>query len=89
MHGSVKTKLVRIGNSQGIRIPKILLDQLNITGEVELEIQGDALLLRPARHPRAGWEEQFRQIAAAGDAGLLDAETGPVSSWDEEEWEWQ
>jgi antitoxin MazE len=84
----VKTRLVKIGNSQGIRIPKLLLDQLNLTGEVELEVEDDQLVVRSVKAARCGWEEQFRLMAEQGDDRPLDTTTAPLTTWDDEEWEW-
>jgi antitoxin MazE len=85
----VKTRLVKIGNSQGIRIPKVLLDQVGLKNDIELEVQGDQLVLRAARRPREGWDEQFRQMAERDDDELLDKNVRSGSSWDEEEWTWE
>lgn len=85
----VKTRLVKIGNSQGIRIPKVLLDQVGLKNDIELEVQGDQLVLRAARRPREGWDEQFRQMAERDDDTLLDKDVRSGSSWDEEEWTWE
>lgn len=82
----VKTKIVKIGNSQGIRIPKILLDQTKLAGEVELEVEEDHIVIRPSHAARAGWEAQFAMMAEQGDDQLLDAEMLD-NEWDEE-WEW-
>jgi len=86
MSSVLKTHIIRIGNSRGIRIPKACLDQLGLHGEVELAVQPDRLVIRPARRPRQGWEEQFRSMASHGDDRLLD-EAAPTA-WDETEWEW-
>ena len=83
----IKTRLVKIGNSQGVRIPKVVLDQLNLTGDVELEIQEDHLIVRSGRVPRAGWAEQFRQMHEQGDDELLDPDL-TSSEWEATEWEW-
>ncbi|NJD66548.1 MAG: AbrB/MazE/SpoVT family DNA-binding domain-containing protein [Chloroflexi bacterium] len=83
----MKTRIIRIGNSQGIRIPKPLLEQTGLTDEVELEVRSDEIVIRSARLPRAGWAVAFQAMAAAGDDVLLDAEVA-ASEWDEEEWEW-
>jgi antitoxin MazE len=82
----VKARVVRIGNSRGIRIPKVWLDQLDLDGEVELAVQKDRLVIRRARRPREGWEEAFRSMAEHRDDRLLDKPI--VSKWDREEWEW-
>ena len=59
MGNIIKTRLIKIGNSQGIRIPKMLLDQVALTEELELAVQGDHLVLRPTRRPRAGGMHSF------------------------------
>jgi antitoxin MazE len=83
----MKTRIVRIGNSQGIRIAKYLLEQTGLREEVEVEAQGNHLVIRPVTAPRDGWKEAFQAMAEAGDDKMLDE--GPVTSqFDEEEWEW-
>jgi antitoxin MazE len=89
MSNIIKTRLVKIGNSQGIRIPKVLLDQIGFTKDLELEVQGDQLILRAARRPREGWAEQFRDMAANNEDLLLDPNAHTASAWDEEEWTWE
>jgi antitoxin MazE len=79
----MKASVVRIGNSRGIRIPKPVLEQCGIEDEVEIEVEGDRLIIRPATVPRAGWSEAF----ADGGGGDLLRET-PAPEWDESEWEW-
>ena len=88
MGASTKARIVKIGNSQGIRIPKLLLDQAEIGEDVELEVQGHNLVVRPARSPRYGWDEKFAQMAKNGDDHLLDSEVISTTSWDTNEWEW-
>ena len=41
------------------------------------------------KKPRAGWEDGLREMAARGDAELLDAPLPSLTRWDEEEWEWR
>ena len=84
----MKTRIVRIGNSQGIRIPKPLLEQTGLRDEVELSVQDNALIIRPARKPRAGWTAAFQEMARRGDDAMLDDAPPSLSSWDEDEWEW-
>ena len=85
---TVKTKIIRIGNSQGIRIPKPLLDQLGFTEEVELEVRSEQLIVRSSHRPRQQWEEAFERMAKAGDDQLLDDDPFPMTLWEEREWEW-
>lgn len=88
MTAVITTRIVNIGNSRGIRIPKLLLDRLGPVEEVELAIEQDQLIVRPVYHVRAGWGEQFSRMAAAGDDRFLDAEASTLTQWDAEEWEW-
>lgn len=84
----MKVRIVPIGNSQGIRIPKPLLEQTGMAGEVEISAERDSLVIRPARRPRAGWDAAFRKMAERSDDTLLDATLSP-SKWDKDEWEWR
>jgi antitoxin MazE len=62
----------RLGNSQGILIPKPLLQQIGLVDQAEMSIEGDALVLRkPKAAPRAGWAEESKALAAAGDDALV------------------
>jgi antitoxin MazE len=84
----MKANIIRIGNSQGIRIPKVLLEQTHLTGEVQLEVQGNQIIIRPLTQPRQDWEEKFRAMAERGDDRLLDEESRGQTSFDEDEWQW-
>ena len=84
----MKAKIIKIGNSQGIRIPKLFLEQTGLGDEVELETQDDLIIIRSATYPRQGWEEAFRAMAEHEDDQLLDDDSIGHSKWDEEGWEW-
>jgi antitoxin MazE len=84
----MKTRLIRIGKAQGLRIPKVLLDQAGLCGEVEITAEKGSLVVRPARKPREGWAAAFREMAKHGEDALLDDAAPSLSQWDEEEWEW-
>ena len=84
----MKTRIVPIGNSQGIRIPKPLLEQTGLSGEVEISAEDDALVIRPLKRPRASWAAAFQKMVQRGDDAQLD-EVPSLSAWDEDEWEWQ
>lgn len=83
----MKTRIVRIGNSQGIRIPKLLLEQTGLSGEVEIDAQNGSLIIKPSARPRAGWAAAFQQMARRGDDALLDEDT--PTTWDKDDWEWR
>jgi antitoxin MazE len=83
MGAAIRTRIVKIGNSQGIRIPKLLLEQSGIHTEVEM--QGDRLTIRTAPRLRAGWDKAFAAMAEQHDDILLDEVN--TTNWDRVEWE--
>jgi antitoxin MazE len=85
----MKARIVRIGNSQGIRIPKPLIAQTGLKGEVDISVRENQLVISPAERPRANWPQAFRDMARLRDDVLLDSEFMSGSRWDEEEWEWK
>jgi antitoxin MazE len=85
----MKTQIVRIGNSRGVRIPKPLLEEAGLMGDVEINLEGRSLVITPINDPRAGWAEAFAKMAERGDDALLDGDSPSLSSWDKEEWEWE
>ena len=84
---AVKTRIIKIGNSQGIRIPKPLLEQSGLQEEVELKVEENRIVIQAVSHPRRGWEEAFGAMAEQGDDALLDPDV-IESEWDETEWQW-
>ena len=82
-----KTRIVRIGNSRGIRVPKGLLDHAQLPEEVELLAENGRLVVRAARGPRAGWADAAKAMHARGDDQLLDAPTS--TRLDDKDWRWR
>lgn len=85
----MKAKVIKIGNSRGIRIPKSLIDESGLKSEVELEVNDGQIIIKPVSKSRENWEASFKKMAKNEDDILLDSETLlNQSKWDEEEWEW-
>ncbi len=82
----MKTRIVRIGNSRGVRIPKPLLTQAGLGEEVELRVEAGAIRIEAISAPRSGWAEAAESLAALEGVGLLDEPT--PTRFDEAEWEW-
>ena len=83
----MRSDLQRIGNSKGIVIPKAILDKCGFDRHVEMRVEGNKLILIPARNARAGWSKAFEQStkASADDVLLPDHLS---EQWDSEEWTW-
>lgn len=85
---AVAARIVPIGNSQGVRIPKALLEQSGLGEQVELEAGENVIIIRRAVAPRAGWADAFAAMAEAGDDAPLDLTEGPGNEFDALEWQW-
>lgn len=85
---TMRAKIVPLGNSQGVRIPKLLLEQALLPDEIELEVVGNTIVIRPARKPREGWVEDIlakgTEPLSAEDLEWLDA---PLSEQADKDWE--
>ncbi len=94
----INGRVIKIGNSQGIRIPKLLLEQSGIKEHVKIEVRDGQITIAPASSAREGWGEAFAAMEK-GDSPYAEAEETPRdhdvlldevtgTAWDEEEWEW-
>ena len=85
----IPAKLVAIGNSRGVRIPKAMIEQVGLADEVELEVVDGAIVIRRKRRPREGWAEAAKLLAERGEElppEILDmAET----EWERDHWRWE
>ena len=84
----IKARIVKIGNSRGVRLPKAVLEASGIGQEVELIAEPDCVVIRSADVARKGWEEQFSEMARLGDDRLLEAHATHPTRWDERDWKW-
>jgi antitoxin MazE len=82
----MRARIVKIGNSRGIRIPKPVLEQTGIQDDVEIELENNCIILRPIHRAREGWAQAFQRMADDGaDELIIDEISDP---WDENEWQW-
>ncbi len=83
----MKVDVIKIGNSHGIRIPKAILEQCQLEGTVEMQVEDQKLIILPAKKPREGWDEAFQKMAEEGDDELLLPDS--ISPEPEDiDWEW-
>lgn len=85
----MKASLIKIGNSQGVRIPKPIIAQCGFEGEVEFLVQNNVLLVKPVKSTRLNWDSAFKKMTENGDDQLLDSDSISTTEWDESEWEWK
>ena len=84
----MKSKIVKIGNSRGVRIPKPLIEETGLGDEVEILVEGNRLIIAPADRPRSGWRTAFQKMAQMADDVLVDGDVQVETEWEKDEWEW-
>jgi antitoxin MazE len=68
----MEARIIQIGNSRGIRIPKAMLEQAGMTDKVELSAEGNCITIKAANAaPRSGWKDMFERL---GDKVALSPE---------------
>jgi antitoxin MazE len=82
----MKTRLVQMGNSRGVRLPKPLIEQAGLTEEVELEVRDNTIVIIGKKRVRAGWAEAAMALNAKDGDRLLDEPT--PTRFEETEWQW-
>jgi antitoxin MazE len=84
----MKTEIIRIGNSQGVRLPKTVLHQCGLQGAVELEVEGNRIVIHTTSRPRTGWAAAFGKSHKKQDDKHLASFRTPANEWDDAEWRW-
>jgi antitoxin MazE len=84
----MRARVIRIGNSHGLRIPKPILEQTGIRDDVGIELGKNQIIIRPVQKARDGWDKAFKRMAEKGDDALVIDDNDVSHSWDEEEWQW-
>jgi antitoxin MazE len=82
----MRSKIVRIGNSQGVRLPKLMIEEAGLSEDVELRVESGQIVIAAPRVARAGWAEAAERARAAGDDQL---ESSGATRFDATEWEWR
>lgn len=84
----MRARVIKIGNSQGLRIPKPILEQTGIMDDVEIEVEKNQIIIRPVKSVREGWDNAFKSMSENGDDELIIDDRGISNAWDEDEWQW-
>ncbi len=82
----MKARLVRIGNSRGIRLPKPMIEEAKLNDEVDIHVREGAIVITSSLNLRSGWAESAKQLHNLKEDVLLDDRT--TTKFDETEWKW-
>ena len=72
----MQVKLVKIGNSYGVRLPKTVIDACEFSSDLELTVKGKSVILSAEKQPRQGWQEAIQDEISSKPLRYLG------------EWEW-
>ena len=84
----MRARVIKIGNSQGLRIPKPILEQTGIMNDVEIEVEKNQIIIRPVKNVRDGWDDAFKVMRQTGDDEPIIEDENISHSWDEKKWQW-
>ena len=84
---NMKVPLIRIGNSRGVRIPKPLIEECQLSDEVDLQVKDNSIVISSITAVRSKWEDAFQRMSNSGDDRLLDVPV--ITDWDETDWQWK
>jgi len=86
----INSRLVKIGNSQGVIFPKVVLENCpELSGEITIEISSEGIHIKPKKAlGREGWKEQFALAIKSGDLPEKEMLEGFENKFDNEEWTW-
>jgi antitoxin MazE len=82
----MKARIVRIGNSRGVRLPKPLIEQAGLEEDVDLRVHGNTIVIAQRRPRRAGWARAAQELRAEDGDRMLDAPA--PTRFDETGWKW-
>jgi len=81
--------LVKIGNSQGIRIPKPLIQQAHLEGkELDIQVVNQGILVTPSRKPRDGWKQAIKTTLASHGSETIDTDWLDATLTSDDDLEW-
>jgi antitoxin MazE len=82
----MKAKLVQIGNSRGIRLPKPMIEEAKLNDEVDIHVREGAIVITSSINLRSGWAESAKKLHDRKEDVLLDDSI--ATTFDETEWKW-
>jgi antitoxin MazE len=83
----VKSRLIRIGNSRGVRLPKPLIEEAGLREDVEVRVRQGAVVITSPSRTRVGWAEAAQRLRSRKEDRLLDPPS--ATRFDDVEWQWK
>lgn len=90
---NITTKVFKNGNSRAVRLPFNVLKDIRAGEVLVLQIKGNSVVMRPYKHPRDGWDKQFKRAlikdpdtSVNDEYGLLSDDSAIANELDAEDW---
>jgi antitoxin MazE len=80
----MKSSLIKIGNSKGIRINSGILKECGLDNEIEIKVVDKKLIIEAVKEPRANWNKSFKKMHKSNDDILLIENSNAF----DKDWEW-
>ncbi len=80
----MRSNLIKIGNSKGIRINSGILKECELDNEIEIKVVDKKLIIEAVKEPRADWNESFGKMHKSNDDDLLIKNGNAF----DKDWEW-
>jgi len=77
----MRTKLIRIGNSKGVRLPRSIIEQVNLGDVLDITVRGKEIVIRPVKYTRNDWEKAAIDCHDAGDDNFRDWDSVNNDCW--------
>lgn len=86
----MKSKIVKIGNSKGLRLPKSVLEQCEFNDEVTIHVKDKKLIVASRKKSREGWAKEFERLTKnqKKTKDELKEFRDFTTQWQKDEWEW-
>jgi antitoxin MazE len=82
----MKARLVQIGNSRGIRLPKPIIEEAQLADEVDIHVREGSIVITSMAKPRAGWADSAKKLRDQNADVLMDSYV--ATQFDESDWKW-
>ncbi|MDD5601035.1 MAG: AbrB/MazE/SpoVT family DNA-binding domain-containing protein [Actinomycetota bacterium] len=80
----MKTNLIKIGNSKGIRINSNIIKECELSSEVEINVVDKKIIIEAVKEPRANWNKGFKKMHKNKEDVLLISDNNAF----DKDWEW-
>ena len=80
----MRTKLIKIGNSKGVRITSNIIKECELGNEIEIKVLDKKVIIEAIREPRSNWNNNFEKMHKNKEDVLINESSNDF----DKDWEW-